>query len=240
MLQKLIDTDDGARRLWVSGLVPHSPIAASGMLFFTTLPDENAASHIALGQAYSSCLRDGDKLTPEQLAAKGANESLIHVDWMIGSGQLDIDGITATGVAELPHALPRRVGLVRSSTRPPTSPCPPCPIHSAFVTEWVGKHKCKLTFPSRSQSFRGKQRSPRPPMIFLPFSAPAPVFIQRGTATIPSFLILRECEFLFHLGEPFLIFAAQRRVQIFVRLHDREQGLGHLRFSKNWLLMLHF
>jgi aminopeptidase len=101
VLQKLIDTDDGARRLGEVALVPHSsPIAHSGMLFYHTLFDENAASHIALGQSYSSCLRDGDKLTPEQLAARGANESLIHVDWMIGSGKLDIDGVTAEGVAE--------------------------------------------------------------------------------------------------------------------------------------------
>jgi aminopeptidase len=101
VLQKLIDTDDGARRLGEVALVPaSSPIAASGMLFYNTLFDENAASHIALGQAYSSCVRDGDKLTPEQLAAKGANDSLIHVDWMIGSDQLDIDGITASNVAE--------------------------------------------------------------------------------------------------------------------------------------------
>ena len=101
VLQRLIDTDDGARRLGEVALVPHSsPIAASGMLFLHTLFDENAASHIALGQSYSSCLRDGDKLSPEELAAKGANDSLIHVDWMIGSGELDIDGITATGVAE--------------------------------------------------------------------------------------------------------------------------------------------
>jgi aminopeptidase len=101
VLQKLIDTDDGARRLGEVALVPHSsPIAASGMLFLNTLFDENAACHIALGQAYSSCLRDGDKLTPEQLAAKGANDSLIHVDWMIGSGALDIDGITSTHVSE--------------------------------------------------------------------------------------------------------------------------------------------
>jgi aminopeptidase len=82
-------------------LVPHSsPIASSGMLFFNTLFDENAASHIALGQSYSSCLRDGDKLTPAELAARGANDSLIHVDWMIGSGKLDIDGETATGTTE--------------------------------------------------------------------------------------------------------------------------------------------
>ena len=68
--------------------------------FFNTLFDENAACHIALGQSYSSCLINGDKLTPEQLAAKGANDSLIHVDWMIGSGKLDIDGISVSGVAE--------------------------------------------------------------------------------------------------------------------------------------------
>jgi len=70
------------------------------MLFFNTLFDENAASHIALGQAYSSCLQGGDKLTPEELAARGANDSLIHVDWMIGSAKLDIDGETATGAIE--------------------------------------------------------------------------------------------------------------------------------------------
>ena len=101
VLRKLIDTDDGARRLGEVALVPHSsPIASSGMLFFNTLFDENAASHIALGQAYSSCLEGGDKMTPEELAAHGANDSLIHVDWMIGSGQLDIDGETATGTIE--------------------------------------------------------------------------------------------------------------------------------------------
>ena len=82
-------------------LVPHSsPIASSGLLFFNTLFDENAASHIALGQAYTSCLKDGDKLTKEELSAKGANDSLIHVDWMIGNAELDIDGISPTGNAE--------------------------------------------------------------------------------------------------------------------------------------------
>jgi len=101
VLQKLIATDDGAGRLGEVALVPHSsPIASSGLTFFNTLFDENAASHIALGQAYTSCLRDGDTLTKEQLAAKGANDSLIHVDWMIGSDELDIDGITASGTAE--------------------------------------------------------------------------------------------------------------------------------------------
>jgi aminopeptidase len=101
VLRKLIDTDEGARRLGEVALVPHSsPIASSGMLFFNTLFDENAASHIALGQAYSSCLQGGDKMSTEELAAHGANDSLIHVDWMIGSGQLDIDGETATGTIE--------------------------------------------------------------------------------------------------------------------------------------------
>jgi aminopeptidase len=101
VLRKLIDTDEGARRLGEVALVPQSsPIASSGKLFFHTLFDENAASHIALGQAYSSCLRNGDKLTPQELASRGANESLIHVDWMIGSNKLDIDGEAATGALE--------------------------------------------------------------------------------------------------------------------------------------------
>lgn len=101
VLQKLIDTDDGARRLGEVALVPHSsPIASSGLLFYNTLFDENAASHIALGQAYTSCLIDGDKASAEELTQRGANTSLIHVDWMIGSNKLDIDGMTAAGNAE--------------------------------------------------------------------------------------------------------------------------------------------
>jgi aminopeptidase len=101
VLRKLIETDDGAGRLGEVALVPHSsPISASGLIFFNTLFDENAASHIALGQSYNTCLIDGDKLTKEELAARGANESLIHVDWMIGSGELDIDGVTAAGAVE--------------------------------------------------------------------------------------------------------------------------------------------
>ncbi len=98
VLQKMIETDDGARRLGEVALVPHSsPIASSGLLFLNTLFDENAACHIALGKAYSTCLKDGDRLTPEQLTARGANDSLIHVDWMIGSSKIDVDGVGAAG-----------------------------------------------------------------------------------------------------------------------------------------------
>jgi aminopeptidase len=101
VLQKLLDTDEGARRLGEAALVPHSSaISASGLTFFNTLFDENASSHIALGQAYSSCVRGGEHMSPEELAAKGANDSLIHVDWMIGSGEVDIDGVTASGAVE--------------------------------------------------------------------------------------------------------------------------------------------
>lgn len=101
VLQRMLETDEGARRLGEVSLVPHSsPIAASGLLFMNTLFDENAACHIALGQAYTTCLKDGNGLTPDQLAARGANDSLIHVDWMIGSNRIDVDGITAAGNSE--------------------------------------------------------------------------------------------------------------------------------------------
>ena len=101
VLRQMIETDEGARRLGEVSLVPHSsPIAASGLLFMNTLFDENAACHIALGKAYSSCLQDGDSLSPEQLSARGANDSLIHVDWMIGSNRIDVDGIAASGEEE--------------------------------------------------------------------------------------------------------------------------------------------
>ena len=78
--------------------MPHgSPISASGLLFYNTLFDENAACHIALGQCYSKCFVGGADLTPEQVTAQGGNSSIIHVDWMIGSGQVDIDGVAADG-----------------------------------------------------------------------------------------------------------------------------------------------
>lgn len=100
-LNKLISTDEGARHLGEVALVPdNSPIAQSGILFYNTLFDENAACHIALGQAYSTCLLGGEKMTEDQLAALGANSSLIHVDWMIGGPQVHVDGLQSGGDAE--------------------------------------------------------------------------------------------------------------------------------------------
>ncbi len=102
VLQSMISTDEGARRLGEVALVPHSsPISQSGLLFWNTLFDENAASHIALGQSYSTCLINGNSFSKTELSAKGANESLIHVDWMIGSGNLDVDGVLSSS-----HSVP--------------------------------------------------------------------------------------------------------------------------------------
>ena len=100
-LNRLISTDAGARRLGEVALVPHSsPIAQSGILFWNTLFDENAASHIALGQAYATCLIGGETMDEATLAGKGANASLIHVDWMIGSGEMDVDGLAKDGSSQ--------------------------------------------------------------------------------------------------------------------------------------------
>ena len=100
VLLKAMDTDEGARRIGEVALVPNSsPISASGILFYNTLFDENAASHIALGQCYSKCFREFGNMTPEQITAAGGNTSNIHIDWMIGSGKIDIDGIDRDGGA---------------------------------------------------------------------------------------------------------------------------------------------
>jgi aminopeptidase len=97
---KLLDTDEGARRLGEVALVPHgSPISESNILFYNTLFDENAACHIALGQCYSKCFKDGDMLSKDEVVTRGGNSSMIHVDWMIGSKVMNIDGLDAHGGA---------------------------------------------------------------------------------------------------------------------------------------------
>ena len=101
VLERVLGTDEGARRLGEVALVPHSsPISRSGLLFFNTLYDENAASHIALGQAYRTCLEGGTSASNEELRERGANSSLIHIDWMIGSGEVDVDGVLPGGGEE--------------------------------------------------------------------------------------------------------------------------------------------
>jgi aminopeptidase len=101
VFRKMIESDEGAARLGEVALVPHSsPISATGLVFNETLYDENAASHIAIGQAYSQNIKDAAKLTPDQKLAAGMNASIVHTDWMIGSGELDVDGVLSGGKVE--------------------------------------------------------------------------------------------------------------------------------------------
>ena len=101
ILKQLIETDAGSARLGEVALVPdNSPVARSGVLFYNTLFDENAASHVALGSAYKFTMSGGETMTDEDFERAGGNRSATHVDFMIGSPQLDIDGLLPNGHVE--------------------------------------------------------------------------------------------------------------------------------------------
>lgn len=100
-LDSILDTDDGSRRLGEVALVPaSSPIEKAGILFYQTLFDENAACHIALGRAYNSTVAGSQALNQQEQEAVGMNNSLSHVDFMIGSVEVDVDGVLADGATE--------------------------------------------------------------------------------------------------------------------------------------------
>ncbi|MEJ2598697.1 MAG: aminopeptidase [Anaerolineales bacterium] len=101
ILRNLIETDEGTHRLGEVALVPNSsPISQSGLMFYNTLYDENAASHLAVGMAYQFTLRGGEEMSMEEFQAAGGNHSVNHVDFMVGSAQLDVDGICSDGNLE--------------------------------------------------------------------------------------------------------------------------------------------
>src|SRR5699024_1050658 len=101
ILKHLLETDEGAIRLGEVALVPHeSPVSQSNLIFYNTLFDENASCHIALGKAYPTNLEGGSDMNEEDLDKHGVNDSLTHVDFMIGSDKLDIDGVKKDGTTE--------------------------------------------------------------------------------------------------------------------------------------------
>lgn len=97
-LRKLIETDEGSHYIGEIALVPHqSPISQSNILFYNTLFDENASNHMAIGSGYAFNIEGGKTMTPEELEAHGVNSSITHEDFMIGSAEMDIDGIKSDG-----------------------------------------------------------------------------------------------------------------------------------------------
>ncbi len=94
-LKNLIDTDEGSKYIGEVALVPHkSPISNKNTIYYNTLFDENASCHLAIGNAYLCCLKGGNNMSKEELENVGFNKSLSHVDFMIGSNDLNITGIT--------------------------------------------------------------------------------------------------------------------------------------------------
>ena len=101
ILRKIIETDEGSARLGEVALVPvNSPIARRGHLFYDPLIDENASCHLAVGRAYRINLEDAQDITDEEFVQRGGNISLAHVDFMIGSKDMDIDGLRPDGSSE--------------------------------------------------------------------------------------------------------------------------------------------
>jgi aminopeptidase len=101
VLRRLVDTDEGSARLGEVALVSaSSPVARTGLLFANTLFDENAASHLALGSGYRFCIEGGAEMTAEQFSEAGGNVSTTHVDFMIGSAAMEIEGLKADGTSE--------------------------------------------------------------------------------------------------------------------------------------------
>jgi aminopeptidase len=100
-IRQLLETDPGSARLGELALVPHSsPISQSGLLFYNTLFDENAASHLALGSAYKFTMAGGEEMSDADFEQAGGNRSATHVDFMIGSSALDVDGVGSDGAIE--------------------------------------------------------------------------------------------------------------------------------------------
>lgn len=101
VLKELVATDEGSHFLGEVALVPHqSPISNSNILFYNTLFDENASNHFAIGSAYAFCIEGGKTMSQEELLAHGLNQSITHVDFMVGSEEMDIDGVLADGTRE--------------------------------------------------------------------------------------------------------------------------------------------
>ncbi|WP_414050562.1 aminopeptidase [Macrococcus animalis] len=101
VLKNMLNNDEGARRLGEIALVPDdSPISNSGILYYNTLYDENASCHVALGRSFPNAIKDGKSFSKEELLEKGLNQSMIHVDFMMGGSDLSIDGIKEDGSVE--------------------------------------------------------------------------------------------------------------------------------------------
>ena len=94
----MVNLDEGASYLGEVALIPYdSPINNTGILFYNTLYDENASCHLALGRGFATCIRDFEKYTKEEIDNLGINDSMVHTDFMIGSKDLSIVGITKEG-----------------------------------------------------------------------------------------------------------------------------------------------